>query len=167
MDIFTIGYEGARIDAFVATLKRAGVDLLVDVRAVAVSRRPGFSKTVLRQRLEADGIGYVHLRDLGDPKPGREAARAGRYREFEAIYDAHLATPAAERAMGEAGALARRSAVALMCFEADALHCHRTVIARRLAKDMNLRIVSLRVEAPESAFAGRAIHHPCEGLAAA
>lgn len=167
MDIFTIGYEGARIDAFVAALKRAGVDWLVDVRAVAVSRRPGFSKTALRQRLEAEGIGYVHFRDLGDPKPGREAARAGRYREFEAIYDAHLATPPAGMALVEVGDLARRSSAALMCFEADPLHCHRTVIARRLAKALNLRIVSLRVETAETAFGGRAIRHPCEGLAAA
>lgn len=167
MDIFTIGYEGAHIDAFVGALKRAGVETLVDVRAVAVSRRAGFSKTALNLRMQAEGIGYVHLRDLGDPKPGREAARAGRFREFEIIYDAHLATPAADLAMGEAARLVGRSAIALMCFEADALHCHRTVIARRLAKAMKLRIVSLRVNTLGAAFAGRAISHPCEGLAAA
>lgn len=167
MDIFTIGYEGAHIDAFVATLAAAGVETLVDVRAVAVSRRPGFSKTALGLRLTAEGIRYVHLRDLGDPKPGREAARAGRFRAFERIYDAHLATPAAVDALAEAGRLAGQSPIALMCFEADASHCHRTVIARRLAKAMKLLIVDLRVNNPGAAFGARAISHSGEGLAAA
>lgn len=167
MDIFTIGYEGAHIDHFVTTLKRAGVEMLVDVRAVAVSRRRGFSKTALGLRMAAEGIEYAHLRDLGDPKPGREAARAGRFREFEQIYDAHLATSEAEVAMEEAAKFAARSRVALMCFEADPLHCHRTVIARRLAKLMKLRIVSLQVNSLGAALADRALDHSREGLAPA
>lgn len=167
MDLFTIGYEGVHIDAFVQTLKRADVATLVDVRAVAVSRRPGFSKTALGLRMASEGLGYIHLRDLGDPKPGREAARAGRHREFERIYDAHLATPEATLALDEAARLAIRSPIALMCFEADARFCHRTVIARRLAKAHKLRIVSLQVKSPGAPVGCRAIHNPGQGLAAA
>lgn len=167
MDICTIGYEGAQLDAFVTALHRAAVQTLIDVRAVAVSRRRGFSKSALAARLAEEGVAYVHLRDLGDPKPGREAARAGRFREFERIYDAHLATEAAQAALAQAGVIALRSKAALMCFEADALHCHRTVVARRLAKDLKLRIVGLSVHNPESDIGCRAVSHPRESLAAA
>ena len=64
--IYTIGYEGTDIDRCVATLKAVGVTVLADVRAVAVSRKKGFSKNGLRERLEAEGITYVHLVELGD-----------------------------------------------------------------------------------------------------
>lgn len=98
----TIGYEGATLEGFLAALRRSRVSLLIDVRAVAVSRRKGFSKTALAAALAEAGIGYLHLRDLGDPKPGREAARAGRMSEFRAIYSAHLrGAVAQEKAAGE------------------------------------------------------------------
>ena len=74
--VYTLGYEGTDIDKVVATLQAVGVKVLADVRAVALSRKKGFSKNALRTRLEAEGIAYVHLVELGDPKPGREAARA-------------------------------------------------------------------------------------------
>jgi uncharacterized protein (DUF488 family) len=74
--VYTIGYEGTDIDKMLATLKAVGVDVLADVRAVALSRKKGFSKTALRTRLEAEGIAYAHFVELGDPKAGRGAARA-------------------------------------------------------------------------------------------
>ena len=92
----TIGYEAATQDAVIDRLKAAGVEMLVDVRAVAASRRAGFSKTVLAASLAEAGIGYVHLRQLGTPKPGREAARKGRIAEMTAIFEEHLAEPAAQ-----------------------------------------------------------------------
>jgi uncharacterized protein (DUF488 family) len=70
--LYTIGYEGADIDRFIATLKAVEVTVVADVRAVALSRKRGFSKTALRARLAAEGIAYVHLVELGDPKPGRD-----------------------------------------------------------------------------------------------
>src|ERR1700751_6123716 len=92
----TIGYEGASAEAFDATLENAGIELVVDVRAVAVSRRRGFSKSSLAARLEAAGLRYVHLRGLGDPKPGRDAARAGDLARFRAVFSAHLETEGAQ-----------------------------------------------------------------------
>ena len=88
--VYTVGYEGTDIDRFVATLKAAGVKRIADVRAVPISRKKGFSKKSLGARLEAEGIDYLHYVSLGDPKPGREAARAGQYRQFRAIYTQHL-----------------------------------------------------------------------------
>src|SRR5215212_2549307 len=95
MRIFTIGYEGATMAEFLAALRKAGVERLIDVRAVPNSRRPGFSKTPLRNALAEVGIDYVHLRALGTPAAGREAARAGRKAELEAIYAGQLETPQA------------------------------------------------------------------------
>jgi hypothetical protein len=71
---YAIGYEGSVLEDFVATLRSAGVETLIDVRDVPLSRKPGFSKSALQANLEAHGIAYVHLKGLGDPKPGREAA---------------------------------------------------------------------------------------------
>src|SRR5215213_9849417 len=95
MRIFTIGYEGATMGEFLGALQIAKVERVIDVRAVPNSRRPGFSKTPLRNALAEIGIDYVHLRALGTPAAGREAARAGRKTELEAIYAGQLETPEA------------------------------------------------------------------------
>ena len=127
--IFTIGYEGTDIERFVATLVDVGVDVLLDVRAVTVSRKKGFSKNGLRVRLEVEGIKYVHLQGLGDPKPGREAARAGRYDEFRSIYGRHLAEPEAQEALALLTTISKEQTVCLMCFERDPKVCHRSIVA--------------------------------------
>ncbi|HZW46696.1 MAG TPA: DUF488 domain-containing protein, partial [Microvirga sp.] len=118
--LFTIGYEGKTLDEFLGQLGEAGVRLLIDVRAVAASRRPGFSKTALAGALAERGIGYVHLRALGTPKAGREAARKGRIAEMREIYDAQLETPEAELALEQARSAALETPSALLCFEAEA-----------------------------------------------
>lgn len=127
----TIGYEGKTVDEFMGELTAAGVELLIDVRAVAASRRPGFSKTALANGLAERGIDYLHLRPLGTPAAGREAARRGRTAEMRAIYAEQLDTPEAlvafERLIDEAG---QRHA-ALLCFEKDAPCCHRAMLAER------------------------------------
>lgn len=128
MILSTIGYEGATLPEVVGRLRAAGVEVVLDVRAVAASRRAGFSKGVLRASLEAEGIGYEHLRGLGTPKPGREAARKGRISEMEAIFADHMGTPEARDALARAVALARERRAALLCFEADAAGCHRRVV---------------------------------------
>lgn len=127
--LFTIGYEAATLPEVIATLQAAGVEVVLDVRAVAASRRAGFSKTMLRESLAAEGIGYEHLRGLGTPKPGREAARKGRIAEMEAIFAEHLRTPEARDGLALATAIARERPAALLCFEASAGGCHRRIVA--------------------------------------
>ncbi|MBI3274723.1 MAG: DUF488 domain-containing protein, partial [Methylocystis sp.] len=127
--VYTIGYEGTDIDRLVATLKAVDVSVLADVRAVAVSRKKGFSKTALRARLEDEGITYLHFVGLGDPKPGREAARAGRFDEFRQIYSRHLASADAQTALLSLSKIAQNQAVCLLCFERDPRHCHRSIVA--------------------------------------
>jgi len=128
--LFTIGYEQTPAKAVLDELARAGVKLLVDVRAISASRRPGFSKTQLAAGLDERGIAYVHLRGLGTPKEGRLAARSGDVKTLTRIYNAHLKTPQAKEEMDELATLVRTAGpVCLLCFERDHRHCHRTFIA--------------------------------------
>ncbi len=131
--VYTVGYEGTDIDRFVATLKAVGIKTLADVRAVALSRKKGFSKTALRQRLEAEGINYLHFVALGDPKPGREAARNGRMAEFQRIYRKHLATSEAAQALLELESVVWTSPSCLLCFERDPSVCHRSIVTEKLS----------------------------------
>ncbi len=128
--LFTVGYEQTPAKAVLDELQHAGVKLLVDVRAVAASRRPGFSKKQLAAGLDERGIGYLHLRGLGTPKDGREAARGGAFDELHRIYQAHLKTPQAKEEIDELSALVRKSGpVCILCYERDHQQCHRQWIA--------------------------------------
>ena len=139
----TIGYEGDTQPQVIDKLKRAGVEVLIDVRAVASSRRAGFSKTLLAASLAEAGIDYVHLRQLGTPKPGRDAARKGRVAEMRAIYEEHLQEPGAQLELAKAAEIARARKAALLCFEADAADCHRAIVADRLCRELGCRIENL------------------------
>jgi uncharacterized protein (DUF488 family) len=139
----TIGYEQATLDDVIGRLQAAGVKIVVDVRAVAASRRAGFSKTMLSASLNAAGIDYRHLRGLGTPKPGRDAARAGRTAEMHAIYDIHLQEPQAQLELAEACEIAARQPAALLCFEADASRCHRAVVASLIRERIGCDVVDL------------------------
>jgi uncharacterized protein (DUF488 family) len=135
MRIYTIGYEGTTMEEFLAALKGAGVERLIDVRALPLSRRPGFSKTPLRGALEAAGIEYVHLKALGTPAEGRSAARAGRHDDLERIYAAQLELPEAIVQGAQMLELAAEKPSALLCFEREPEHCHRSLLLTEVAPD--------------------------------
>jgi uncharacterized protein (DUF488 family) len=135
MRIFTIGYEGATVGEFVEALKAAEVERIMDVRAVPNSRRPGFSKTPLRNALAEAGIDYVHLRALGTPADGRAAARAGRFEELERIYAGQLELPEVIAQSAQMLDLARERPSALLCYERDPACCHRTLLLSAVAPD--------------------------------
>ena len=135
MRIFTIGYEGATMGEFLTALCDAGVERVIDVRALPLSRRPGFSKTPLRNALAEAGIDYVHLRALGTPAEGRSAARAGRKGDLERIYAGQLELPEAMVAVEEMKRLAAEKPSALLCFERDPSCCHRTLLWQSVAHD--------------------------------
>lgn len=144
MKLRTIGYEAATQGVVIDCLKRADVQVVIDVRAVASSRRAGFSKTVLKASLAEVGIDYVHLRALGTPKAGRQAVRAGHVAEMERIYEAHLQEPEAQLQLAEALDIARERSAALLCYEAEALHCHRRIVAGRLMQSEAFEVEDLR-----------------------
>jgi uncharacterized protein (DUF488 family) len=128
--LFTIGYEQTPAKAVLDELEQAGVKLLVDVRAVASSRRPGFSKNQLAAGLDERGISYLHLRGLGTPKDGRDAARSGQFDRLHKIYARHLKSPQAREELDELSALVLKSGpVCILCYERDHRHCHRQWVA--------------------------------------
>ncbi len=137
--LFTIGYEQTPAKAVLDELEQAGVKLLVDVRAVAASRR-----NQLASGLDERGISYLHLRGLGTPKNGRDAARGGKFDALHKIYAKHLKTPQAKEELDELSALVKKSGpVCILCYERDHLHCHRQWIAEIIEDRDGVRIENL------------------------
>jgi uncharacterized protein (DUF488 family) len=147
----TIGYQGASLDDLIATLKAAEIATLLDVRAVAWSRRSEFAKRALSASLAAAGIVYEHLPGLGNPEAGREAAKAGRLDDYRKIYAGQLDSAEGKAALERAVERARKGPVVLMCMERDHARCHRAMAAARLAALLGVEARHMRVEAgPET-----------------
>ncbi len=128
MQIYTIGYEATTMAEFLAALTRAGVQRVIDVRALPLSRRPGFSKSSLAASLAEAGIDYVHLKQLGTPKRGRDAAKKGDVATLRDVYDVQLGLPEAQAQAAQMRTLAAEKPSALLCYERDPCHCHRTLL---------------------------------------
>jgi uncharacterized protein (DUF488 family) len=142
--LFTIGYQQATSASVIGELARASVALIVDTRAVAASRRLGFSKRQLAADLDQAGIGYLHLQKLGTPKEGRDAARSGNLAKLFAIYEQHLATPDAREQLDELTAIVRAGRpVCLLCYERDVAHCHRKRIAELICERTGISVEHL------------------------
>lgn len=144
--IWTIGYEKVGQADFIAALKAADIQTLIDVRDVANSRRAGFAKMALAAALHEAGIAYVHLKALGTPKAGREAARRGDSGAMRAIFEAKLADPESQLALAETADIAAKSHACLMCLEHDWRECHRSIVAEHLNKDFGVRPAHLSPE---------------------
>lgn len=144
-DLLTIGYEGCTIDGVLKTLVDARVGLLIDVRAVAASRKPGFSKRQLAAGLDQAGIRYVHLQGLGTPKPGRDAVRAGHPERMEPIFREHMTSDRAQAELAQAKTLAREQRVCLLCFERDHMTCHRHLVAEMITEETGQPVTHLAV----------------------
>jgi uncharacterized protein (DUF488 family) len=142
--LFTIGYEQAKPDAVLRELTRARVDLLVDTRAVAASRRPGFSKRQFAAALDEAGIAYLHLQKLGTPVEGRQAARSGDLATLWRVYDKHIKTPEAQDALAELIALIKAGKrIALLCYCRNPKTCHRARIVANVKKRMRVTVEDL------------------------
>lgn len=136
--IWTIGYELATVAGVMAALNRAGVDLLADVRALPLSRRPGFSKSALAANAREAGIEYRHFKALGTPADGRAAARRHDHAALERIYAAQLDLPEAVIAGAQLAELAHERKVALLCYERAASECHRTLLRQAVLPDFDV-----------------------------
>lgn len=131
IELMTIGYEGMSLREFLDVLKRCGVTMLVDVRELAISRKPGFAKAALSAALEKQGIKYEHLVSLGCPRDTRHNYREdGDWARYTRKYKAYLETQ--EATMGQLWKLMQEERCCLMCFEADYNFCHRAFIAERM-----------------------------------
>jgi uncharacterized protein (DUF488 family) len=138
--VIGIGYEGHELQTFVDGLVKWHVGTLVDVRLNAISRKRGFSKTALKAGLADAGIDYRHEPSLGNPKDNREGfAESGSTKGDEArgYFLGRLATKDASETLDSVAELARRSRVAIMCFEQDERHCHRQQVLNELRKRLD------------------------------
>ena len=135
VQIFTIGYEGATQPEVVSALQAAGVTLLADIRAVPLSRRPGFSKNILANGLKEAGIDYVGLKALGTPAQGREAARRGDHATLARVYAGQLELPEAIVQGAQLRELAQERPTALLCFEREPHGCHRSLLIDAIMPD--------------------------------
>jgi uncharacterized protein (DUF488 family) len=148
--LYTFGYEGITIEAFIARLKETGVRTIIDVRELPLSRKRGFSKRAFAEALHRAGIAYAHMPALGCPKPIRDAYRAdGNWSGYTRKFIAYLDQQSA--AVAEVAKIARATAACLVCFEADFNYCHRSMVARAAARVGGPAVVHLtaRTAIPE------------------
>lgn len=143
--IATIGYEKSRLADFLQTLEMSGIEILIDIRDRAQSRVPGFSKSALSEAVQSVGINYTHLKALGDPKEGREAARSGDYDLFRKVFNGVLETAEAKFALQEIIALAQCHKICLMCYERDQRQCHRKIVSDYLEQILGCKTQHLGV----------------------
>jgi len=146
--LFTIGYEGADVGQLVQTLKNVGIELLADVRELPLSRKKGLSKSSLSLHLADAGIEYHHFRLLGDPKPGRDAAKAGNYQLFERIFCEHLSQPTTQESLRMLLQIASEKPTCMLCYERCATQCHRSIIADD-AIDAGFEVYNLVPDRPQ------------------
>ena len=156
MTLFTFGYEGLSIEAFIARLKKAGVRAVLDVRQLPLSRKPSFSKGALSTALHATGIVYAHLPALGCPRPIRDRYKAdGDWAAYVKAFSVYLAGQG--EAVAELARIAKKTSACLVCFEADFNRCHRSIVARATARAGGPRVVHLTIKAEIPDVAARAV----------
>ena len=137
----TIGYQGKTISTFLREVADAGADVLVDVRRLPVSRKPGFSKRRLNGALRDLDIDYRHYPDLGMPRELLKYRNRRDNSPILAAYDAQI-----ERRsdlIDEVAALARHHHVGLLCFEVDPAQCHRGILANHIGARLGLDVEHL------------------------
>lgn len=142
-ELFTVGYEGKNIAGFKRLLEENGVELLLDVRQHAFSRKPFFSNSGLKKEFQDGAIEYAHVPQLGAPKELRTKLFENQdYAKFFEKYAKHLRKQRVALAQAVKAAEAKR--ICLMCFEADAPKCHRSVLAKEMRSANDFKIIHLR-----------------------
>jgi Protein of unknown function, DUF488 len=139
--LVSIGYEGRNLEELLVELTVRGVDTVADVRLTPISRKRGLSKTRLKEALKSQGIEYLHLRALGNPKDNRASFAGNDLAVGRARFRGLLEADESRRALGELAARARGEVVAVLCFEANPDRCHRSVILEELPGADCLRVV--------------------------
>lgn len=146
MTVFTIGYEGMDIEHFLSLLSEHGIETLVDIRELPLSRKPGFSKTTLATALNLSGLDYVHMAALGCPKSVRDGYRAdGDWGRYTTSFLKYLKTQ--KGALAELAERVQSAACVLLCYEADFNFCHRSMVADALNKHYGIEVKHLLVKA--------------------
>ncbi|MFH0860009.1 MAG: DUF488 family protein [Candidatus Altiarchaeota archaeon] len=126
--IFTIGYEGRDIDAFLDILIKNNITVLVDVRRNPFSMSLSFTQKKLSEYLQRVEIAYKHIPELGIHGELRKNLKTqDDYRKLFEDYGGTLKERKKE--LEEIVSLGRKNRIALMCFEHDRNMCHRGIIS--------------------------------------
>ncbi|MGO9322310.1 MAG: DUF488 family protein [Solirubrobacteraceae bacterium] len=136
----SVGYEHHKDHvAFARHVRAAGVERLIDVRELPISRRRGYAKSALAQAMADIGVEYIHIKALGNPKPFRDLYKSGQVEEGQRRYEDHLL---AERrdALEDLVVLLHEKRCALMCVEHDPATCHRSVIFKALRSELGVEL---------------------------
>ena len=131
ISLVSIGYEGRSIENYFNALIKSGIGVLCDVRKNPISRKYGFSRSVLGELCEGCGIEYRHYPQLGIPSWERQNLSCqDDYDTLFARYEEEI-LPNAQKEIDEISDLVKsRRGVALTCFEANPAQCHRTRVAK-------------------------------------
>jgi uncharacterized protein (DUF488 family) len=142
MLLFTLGYEGFTVNAFVAVLRAAGVEAVCDARELPLSRKRGFSKNTLRKTLAKAGIEYDHVRPLGCPSAVRNQYKVDQdWNAYVIAFRKHLRSQ--RQSIAELARRARRRRTCIICYEENFERCHRSMVADAAAKLESLRVIHL------------------------
>ena len=140
--LYTAGYEGTDLDSFVKQLKDNGIECLIDIRERPQSRKKGFSKKALNEKLMSEDISYLHFPELGSPGEIRKKLRDdGDYSYFFKRFSEHLDTN--QSSLRFMLKVITSSISCLFCFEKDHEKCHRKVVAQE-ALNLNGEMLVLK-----------------------
>ena len=149
MNLFTLGYEGVSVDLFITRLKHAGVEMVIDVRELPLSRKRGFSKNAFASHLAAAGISYAHVPQLGCPKLIRNQYKTnGDWGQYTKAFLKYLEKQS--EILAELARVARKTPSCLVCFEADFNFCHRSLVARSAVRCGAPPVVHLSIKTESS-----------------
>lgn len=131
--IYTVGYEGLRLQELILSLQANGIKALIDIREYPVSRKPGFSKRALSQALCRNGIGYEHWQNLGAPRGIRQALKqTGDWQVYSRDYLELLGSLSG--ILRNLAVRAEQTTLCLLCFERDYRECHRSLVTGELER---------------------------------
>ncbi|HEY0278193.1 MAG TPA: DUF488 domain-containing protein [Solirubrobacterales bacterium] len=152
-----MGVYGSDFERFLAALRGAGVDLLLDLRQRRGVRGAAYAWANAKRietELRAAGIVYQHVPELAPTTSMREAqyeadAAKDEGKRSRTVLSQTYVERYTEEVLDRADlvGLVRfigRSTPALFCVEREAAACHRSLVAARLARDHDFRIVNLR-----------------------
>jgi uncharacterized protein (DUF488 family) len=132
--VWTIGHSRRSLAELLALLRVHGVSHVVDVRRYPRARRhPHFDGGALGRELRAAGIGYAHAPGLGGFRRPRAGSANSGVEPASRGYADYMQTDEFAGHLATLTEAALRAPTAIMCAEADPLHCHRSFIADALA----------------------------------
>lgn len=133
--LYTIGYEGKSLEEYLNKLIINDVRVLCDVRKNPLSMKYGFSKFQLKNACEGVGIKYIHFPELGiDSDKRTELNNQSDYDKLFSVYRKDILSQTVDSQKELLTLLKENERIALTCFEANILQCHRKHLAESIAK---------------------------------